>query len=211
MTKCKVCGSEDFHAPNSYICKLISSPCKHEWGERFESKEDNCKICGHGYSISKCKKCEMDSALHWSEVFFHDEGECMKNFDKLHCPKCKLSTVMDRAQAHKLDMVCGNKKEDGTKCKYSYTDQEAEKCLGVRKVDTVDNENNPISAFENIGTGHLFYHSPYCLKGFTFLNHMKEHDKQYHKIGDKMACCIPSGFIVEMDQDHCGMENVISV
>jgi len=125
------------------------------------------------------------------------------------CPKCGKPTVMDRNKAHDLNMVCGNKDENGVKCKYVYTDVEAELILGVRKVDTVDNEGNPISAFINIGNGHLYFHSWYCLKRFKTGLQQRTHDKLYHKIGDPMAGCVPSGFIIDFQKDICGNEEVI--
>jgi len=134
----------------------------------------------------------------------------MKDFDPMHCPKCGLPTVMDRARAHDLNMVCGNKGDNGEKCKYVYTDEQAELVLGVRKVYTVDNEGNPICAFINVGNGHEFYHSWYCLKRFKSLVHMTTHDKLYHNIGDRMAGCIPSGFIIDFPTDQCGNEEVIA-
>jgi len=38
--------------------------------------DDKCKNCGEGYTVYQCKKCPMHSALHWSEVFAHDNGGC---------------------------------------------------------------------------------------------------------------------------------------
>lgn len=79
MQKCKVCGSEDFHKPNSYMCELIMSPCKHEWGDLIELPDSpKCFNCGKRYSVYQCKKCPMHSVLHWSESFYHDNGGCMK-------------------------------------------------------------------------------------------------------------------------------------
>ena len=189
---CRVCGSSELHGENSYICKLVNSPCDHEWGEVIES-DDKCNNCGHGYTVSQCKKCDMHSVIHWSEVLPHSEGYCMKDFDKNKCPnpKCGLKTAMKRPKAHDLTMICEH-------CKYRYTDQEAEATLGVKKVDTVDNENNPISAFINVGDGHDLFHSWYCLKEFDTQLDMDNHDKLYHKLGDPMAGCVPSGYVHEM-------------
>jgi hypothetical protein len=197
---CEVCGDESFHVPNSYICKLVMSSCKHEWGDHIET-ENRCVNCGHGYMASQCKKCEMHSAIHWSELLPHDEGHCIDGMDRNKCPKCKKPTAMARPKAHHLGMVCEH-------CKYEYTDQEAEKVLGVKKVDTVDLDGQSITAFVNTGNGHEFYHSWYCLKRFKTYDQMKKHDTTYHKIGDPMAGCIPSGYIVDVEV-RCGMDGVI--
>lgn len=103
---------------------------------------------------------------------------------------------MDRPKAHNLNMICWH-------CKYNYTDEEAERTLGVKKVDTIDNENRPISAFVNTGNEHEKYHSVYCLKAFYSFMQMKAHDVSFHKVGDKMACSVPSGFIDDLPRD-CG-------
>ncbi len=118
------------------------------------------------------------------------------------CPQCGIRFAMGRPRAHDLHMTCAE-------CKYEYTDKEAEEVLGVKKVETVDHDGNKISAFINIGNGHEYYHSWYCLKRFKEWSHMNEHDKKYHKIGDPMAGCVPSGYISDMDIT-CGMENVLN-
>jgi hypothetical protein len=72
---CKVCGSKELHGENSYMCEVVNSPCKHEWGETIKT-DDKCRNCGDGYTVYQCKKCPMHSVLHWSEVFAHDNGGC---------------------------------------------------------------------------------------------------------------------------------------
>jgi hypothetical protein len=104
---------------------------------------------------------------------------------------------MKRPKAHDLGMVCEH-------CKYQYTDEEAEEVLGVKKVDTVDNSGNKISAFINTGNGHLYYHSWYCLKSFFSHAQLICHDRVFHKIGDPMAGCVPSGFVVDFPVHECG-------
>ena len=126
---------------------------------------------------------------------------CKEPFDRNRCPECKKPTAMARPKAHDLNMICEH-------CKYEYTDQEAEKVLGVKKVQTVDHEGQPTSAFVNTGNGHEFFHSWYCLKRFKTYDQMKQHDMAYHKIGDKMAGCIPSGYIIDMNIT-CGNENTV--
>ena len=112
------------------------------------------------------------------------------------CPNCGCKFAMARPKAHCLDMVCYT-------CKYAYTDEEAEAVLHVKKVDTVDNEGNIITAFINTGDGHEKFHSWYCLKEFHNYMQLMAHDKLFHKIGDPMAGCIPSGFIQDMSVE-CG-------
>lgn len=156
--------------------------------------------------IYECFNCETE----WMSSPIPNENEylcgncgcdCRKKWDRISCPKCEVKFMMGRPKAHDLNMSCG-------KCKYMYTDKEAEVVLGVKKVDTVDNEGNPITAFINTGNGHEFYHSPYCLKRFKEWIQMNTHDKLYHNIGDPMACCIPSGFILDMEFT-CGDEDTI--
>ena len=75
---CKVCGSDALHGENSYLCEVVNSPCKHEWGENIELPDTKCRFCGHGYTVQQCKKCPMHTVLHWSETFYHDNEGCMK-------------------------------------------------------------------------------------------------------------------------------------
>ena len=168
---------------------------------------DKCK-CGKDAVIDDlCDDCKMGADMN-EDLQGLINRKRMKDFNKNKCPKCNKSVVMDRAVAHDLHMICGNKGEDGVKCKYVYTDQEAELILGVKKVDTVDNEGNQICAFVNVGNGHEYFHSWYCLKRFETGLQQRTHDKLYHKVGDKMAGSIPSGYVQDLEL-NCGMENVI--
>lgn len=111
----------------------------------------------------------------------------------MNCPKCKQKACMARPKAHDLAMICANTLPDGKKCDYHYTDEEAEFTLGIKKVPAfIDGEMR--DSFENTGGKWELFPSPYCLKYFVTYDERVLHDKTYHKIGDFMACCIPSGF-----------------
>ncbi len=124
-----------------------------------------------------CKLCKRD---------------CKEPWDKNKCPDCKKPTAMARPKPHISSMVCEH-------CKYQYTDKEAEATLGVKKVPTKDNFGNQITGYINTGDGHLKFHSWYCLKEFDNFEDMNSHDKVRHRLGDPMAGCIPSGYVVDLE------------
>lgn len=117
----------------------------------------------------------------------------------MNCPNCDQKACMARPKAHELKMICAH-------CKYEYTDEQAELTLGIKRVPAfIDGEWR--DSFENIGGVWELFPSPYCLKYFKTYEERITHDKTYHKIGDTMATCIPSGFNTIIPT--CGDENTI--
>ena len=145
----------------------------------------NCNIEWKPAYHNQCEEICHECGLIASYIWEHHE-----------CPYCKRGFSMARPKAHILTMICHQ-------CKYEYTDDEAEAVLKIRKVDTVDQAGNPITAFINIGEGHEKYHSWYCLKEFHNYMQLKAHDVMFHKVGDPMAGCVPSGFISDLPVE-CG-------
>ena len=72
-----------------------------------------------------------------------------------------------------------------TKCKVIVPEKMANKILGIEQTD---------EGYQTTGDNWKFFYSWYCLKKFPSFEERVKHDKKYHKIGDFMLGCVPSGF-----------------
>lgn len=148
----------------------------------------------------ECTNC----SIIWKPVYQDEYEQICYNcgmianyiWEHKECPRCKRGFAMARPKAHDLRMICHG-------CKYPYTDEEAEAVLKVKKVGAKDQSGNEIIAFINTGNGHEKFHSWYCLKEFHNMMQLIAHDKMFHKLGDKMAGCVPSGFVQDLPVE-CG-------
>ena len=88
------------------------------------------------------------------------------------------------------------------RCKSEAINEELDVAYGVKKVDTIKG-GVEITAYETVGDECFKFPSWYCGKFFESQNEREEHDKKYHKVGDFMMGCIPTGFSEGFKQE-CG-------
>lgn len=102
----------------------------------------------------------------------------------MNCPRCHKTVEL------KKDMTSMVK---CPRCNREFINEEIDEAFGVKRVDAIKGGVEVIS-FETIGDMCEKYPSWYCLRYFDTCEEKEEHDKKYHKIGDFMVGCIPSGF-----------------
>lgn len=86
---------------------------------------------------------------------------------------------LERVSGRSTEMRC-------SKCKFLVGEKEELRILGV--------ERHGDEGYINTGDKWMKYPSWYCLKFFDTYDQRIRHDKRYHKKGDFMAGCVPSGF-----------------
>ena len=100
----------------------------------------------------------------------------------MNCPRCHKEVPLQNVTM----IIC-------PKCKREFINEDIDEAFGVKRVDTIKG-GIEMTAYETVGDKCLKFPSWYCLKYFDTLEEKDEHDKKYHKVGDFMVGCIPSGF-----------------
>lgn len=113
----------------------------------------------------------------------------------MNCKKCNKPASAERVSGRSSEMRC-------VYCKNIFTNEEANELLGVKENREVI-DGQLIKTYENVGDKFDKFPSWYCLKFFDTYEERNEHDKKYHKVGDFMMGCIPSGFDANMEV-KCG-------
>lgn len=109
----------------------------------------------------------------------------------MNCPRCHKEVPLQ----NETMITC-------PKCKREFINEDIDEAFGVKRVDTIKG-GVEVMAYETVGDKCLKFPSWYCLKYFDTYEEKNEHDKKYHKIGDFMVGCIPSGF-PEGFKSKCG-------
>ena len=106
----------------------------------------------------------------------------------MNCPRCKGTKFGRKDGKRSHSLICA-------KCGRDVIDEDANEALGVKKV-LYEWNGEQMSSYEGIGENWKMFPSWYCLKFFDTYEERIAHDKEYHKMGDKMLGMIPSGNIV---------------
>jgi len=99
----------------------------------------------------------------------------------MKCPRCHKEVPLTKDST----IIC-------SRCKREFINEDIDEAFGVKRVETIKS-GVEVVAFETTGDTCLKFPSWYCLRFFDTYEEKEEHDKKYHKVGDFMVGCIPSG------------------
>jgi len=109
----------------------------------------------------------------------------------MDCPRCHKEVPLEKTSK----IIC-------PRCKREFINEDIDVAFGVKRMVVVKG-GVEVTAYELIGDACFKFPSWYCLKFFESYDKMEEHNKKYHKLGDFMIGCIPSGFPEGM-KTECG-------